>query len=141
MWATTFYFKEANVWAALKLLDNRYWLCMGVGDPFQSWSVPIVVEVNPPHRGIDHRKQGVIATDAAGKLHLFHRGKAGGGRAGIGKFLDSYDRVFQVSCCKACRKPKDMAWIASLATDPTQFVSDMAHFIQSVASYKARATG
>ena len=49
--------------------------------------VGITCEINFPLSGINRRVAGAVAEDAAGDLHILHRGRIGGGRAGTGAEL------------------------------------------------------
>ncbi len=64
---------------------RRFWNCFGVADPSKDSMLSITVEINPPHHGEDRRTAGVFLRDEAGRYHVGHSGKVGGGRPGIGQ--------------------------------------------------------
>ena len=70
---------------------KRFWCPYGTVDPHSRRILGIVVECNPPIKGIDHRCAGAFLTDGT-KTYLAHSGKIGGGRKGVGKtaFVNSY---------------------------------------------------
>lgn len=78
-------------WFTLLEEHNRFWCPYGMADPSSARMLGIVVECNPPIKGIDHRCAGAFVTDGS-KTYLAHTGKIGGGRKGIGKtaFVNSY---------------------------------------------------
>jgi hypothetical protein len=89
---TVFYSRKFNFWFAAYKSSNRYWNAFGFGRPLPGGNNSITVEINIPFEGIDRSIGGVFAHDSAGEVLLLHRGKIGGGRAGIGKklFLENY---------------------------------------------------
>jgi hypothetical protein len=66
---------------------ERYWNVFGTEKPMMNSSIPIVVEINPPVKGIYRRVAGAFAKDEKGNIFLLHRGRIGGGREGIGATL------------------------------------------------------
>ena len=84
---------ETDLWMSFNKAQNRYWNAFGFGDPREAkGTLSIVVEINPPFRGSNRRVAGAFATDSRGGLYLLHRGKIGGGRAGVGMhaFIQRY---------------------------------------------------
>ena len=73
--------------------SNRWWNGFGTTMPNGKNTLPLTVEINVPHTGIDRRIGGVfIEHPASDHRFLAHRGKIGGGRKGISKerFFDLY---------------------------------------------------
>jgi hypothetical protein len=64
---------------------KRYWNVFGINKPQENPNVSMVVQINPPLKGIDRRVAGVFAKDDKSDIFLLHRGIIGGGRKGIGK--------------------------------------------------------
>jgi hypothetical protein len=89
--ATVHWSSDLDLWMALQGVEKRYWNAFGLGNPFESGSNSIVVEINSPYEGINRHVGGIFLKDDNGGLYLGHRGSVGGGRPGIGKeaFLDS----------------------------------------------------
>lgn len=81
-----FWLKDLGIWVGSRELENRYWNAFGVGEPDPKNST-ITCEINFPFSGIDRSIAGAIGKDGHGKVYVIHRGKIGGGRAGIGKAL------------------------------------------------------
>lgn len=98
-----YYSKELEVWMANTIgvdgngEDNRYWNAFGTSYPEKDKNASIVCEINIPLEGINRRIAAGFAENESGDVVLFHRGKIGGGRKGIGKqlFLDNYRGVLE----------------------------------------------
>jgi len=84
------YLSSCDVWYVTRRLENRWWNCFGFGRP--SAHEQIVVEINPPTKGINKRCAGIFLQDPTKRFYLAHSGKVGGGRTGVGKtgFYDAY---------------------------------------------------
>ena len=78
---------QEGIWAGPKKLSNRYWNAFGVGKPTLQGSNSIICEINFPLKGVSRAIGGVLAKDEQGVVWVFHRGKIGGGRKGIGPKL------------------------------------------------------
>ena len=83
--ATVHWRSDLDLWMAFEVVKTRYWSAFGIGNPFESGSKSIVVEINSPFEGVDRRIGGVFMQDNNGRIYLGHRGSVGGGRLGIGK--------------------------------------------------------
>ena len=66
---------------------ERYWNVFGIGKPKENSRVRILVEINPPVKGIYRRVAGAFAKGSNDNIFLLHRGIIGGGRKGIGPKL------------------------------------------------------
>jgi len=69
---------------------RRFWILFGTSNPSEQAMLPITVEINPPHEGIDARVGGAFLRDEKGRTFIAHNGRVGGGRKGIGQsaFMD-----------------------------------------------------
>ena len=88
--ADVFYSKKYDLWFYLgdekgDGEKKRYWNVFGINKPQENPNVSMVVQINPPLKGIDRRVDGVFAKDDKSDIFLLHRGIIGGGRKGIGK--------------------------------------------------------
>ena len=96
--ANVFYSKKYDLWFYLgdEKGDGgkkRYWNVFGIKKPRENSNVSMVVQINPPLKGIYRRVAGVFAKDDKSDIFLLHRGIIGGGRKSIGKktFWEHYD--------------------------------------------------
>jgi hypothetical protein len=125
------------VWWATKNLDNRYWNAFGTGEP--KWktrhSHKITIEINPPYEGINRHITGVFLKDSNDGLFLFHRGKLGGGKIGIGKTLFFKEFSGKQEEVQDGLRITNLAWIASF--DDPRFVEQVAFFVHEVERIKA----
>ena len=78
---------------------GRFWICFGDTKPYKKNMLPITLEINPPHEGVNRRLGGAFVNDDRGNIYLCHTGKIGGGRKGIGKgaFLEFCRGVGNIS--------------------------------------------
>lgn len=83
--AIVFYSEPLDFWMTLKPIDNRYWNCGGIGNPFSVSSPAPHVEINPPLAGINRRIAGAYLEDEDGVQYIGHNGKVGGGAKGVAK--------------------------------------------------------
>lgn len=60
--------------------QTRYWTAFGIGEPSQTKSNSIIVEINFPRRGIDGRIAGLFWRTENNQILVLHSGKVGGGR-------------------------------------------------------------
>jgi hypothetical protein len=85
---TVNYISEHDIWTYSRLRDsndNRYRNVFGIGKPAKGSAVPIDCLIAIPIDGIDRRIGGGFARDDDGNIYIFHRGKIGGGKKGVGK--------------------------------------------------------
>lgn len=83
---------DLGIWGCIDDLpgeeSNRFWNAFGTQDPRSSSGLSIVCEVNPARDGVTARVAGAFGrTSEDGHLVLLHRGRIGGGRAGVGREL------------------------------------------------------
>lgn len=143
-----FLHKERDVWGILhprppkSVESQRYWFCFGTGHPEKNTA--IVVEINPPHTGINKRLGGIFLKDEDDNIYLAHTGKIGGGRTGIG-----YDAF--ATYCQSQKKnilntktfipdlEKDVLVLGNI--EDTAIISSISDFTHLVKSFKSHATG
>ena len=78
-----FWDSSRTMWSGYRKL-NRHWNVFGLGSPFAGLSAKsIVVEINPPLRGLNRKVGGVFLTDGD-QFYVGHRGRIGGAK-GISK--------------------------------------------------------
>jgi len=79
---------DLGIWTHFMMKpDSRYRNAFGIGKPAEGKNVSITCQINFPLRGINRRVAGAFVVDSYGDIYVAHRGKIGGGRAGIGKAL------------------------------------------------------
>jgi hypothetical protein len=93
--------KKYNLWGIINaappvsVYRECFWMPFGIGNPEKN--AALVVEINPPHEGINKRLGGAFLKDEKGNVYLAHTGKVGGGRKGIGQ--DSFIRYCEQQKC------------------------------------------
>lgn len=133
---TVHYSSELDIWwiLAVESKGKRYWNAFGIGDP-SGQHVNIVVEINYPVVDANFYVASNWAKAENGGYFLFHSGKIGGGRKGIGQtaFMEQYTgggtHIIDVS-----GYPRKTALIAEL-NDPN-FAYQIRSFVFSVAVFK-----
>ena len=85
------YSSKYDFWFTTQKFEDKYWNSFGIGKPSKHQSNNIVVEINFILSDINRRIGGLIVSDSK-NFYIAHRGKIGGGRAGIGKslFFENY---------------------------------------------------
>lgn len=134
-WYATFEIKDE------KESVPRFWNGFGIAEKLSDKkSNNIAVEVNIPTQGVNKMVAGFFATAANKKeIFLFHRGRVGGGRSGIGKkaFLGWYpDQTIEV---KGNNKIKDYGLLIG-EINSKSFLDNLAKFINNVALFRIIAT-
>jgi len=119
----------------------RFWNAFGVASELSDKkSNNIAVEINIPTQGINRMVAGFFATTPNNKeIFLFHRGRIGGGRAGIGKkaFLGWYpDNTIEV---EGKNNSIDNGILVG-EINSKSFLDDLAKFIKNVALFRVIAT-
>ena len=80
--------KKLGIWIfSHAIKDVRYWNAFGIGKPQPGALLSITSEINFPWSGLDRKTGAAFAEDAWGNIFVIHRGKIGGGKKGIGKYL------------------------------------------------------
>ena len=131
---TTFlYLGKYNIWVSFEKGDNRYWNGFGVGKPLAGKNNSITCEINFPYEGINRRVAGVLGKEGE-QVIVFHRGKIGGGRQGVGTnlFLDNYrGELWPVQDGKTENK---LALIGTI--DSKLFVQQVSNFVHEIQRIK-----
>ncbi|MEZ4503010.1 MAG: hypothetical protein R3C39_10330 [Dehalococcoidia bacterium] len=117
---------------------THYWNPIGLADASpENANLSVAVEVNPPIEGATARIAGLFGREDDGTIALLHRGKIGGGRAGVGQEL--FWQMFQgqrafagvagelVDCAIVTRLGS-----ASVITDLHRFAADVARMKATV---------
>lgn len=83
---------NTKIWFYTYVIDSdestspRFWNGFGLTETLnESKSNNIITEINIPSNGLNKRVSGFFARDENNQVNLFHRGRLGGGRKGIGK--------------------------------------------------------
>ena len=87
---TLYWHPRLQVWGAFEVLPDlgRYWNPFGTGDPSSGSGLSITCEVNPSLSGVNRQVAGAFGVDADTEHRLLlHRGRIGGGRAGVSREL------------------------------------------------------
>jgi hypothetical protein len=80
--------KKLGIWIfSHAIKEVRYWNAFGIGKPQPGALLSITSEINFPWSGLDRKTGAAFAEDAWGNIFVIHRGKIGGGKKGIGKYL------------------------------------------------------
>jgi 5-methylcytosine-specific restriction protein A len=128
---------DDHLWFATSKIGSRFWNPFGIlsGRKFEN----IIVEINSPLSGVDRRIGGGFAESEGCFPAVFHRGKIGGGRSGIGKsaFLGWYSsrpgaRLVQLN--DHLPKPVTVILIGH-CSDPN-FFNSLLHFVKEVKAFK-----
>ncbi|MDA8124645.1 MAG: hypothetical protein M0009_05615 [Deltaproteobacteria bacterium] len=120
-----------------KVEELRYWHAFGIGRPEGESTVTITCEINFPLCGIDRRTGGAFAEDGRGRVFVIHRGKLGGGRKGVGKFLfeNRYRGVWEIVDDGGEQTP--VAVVAVLGSP--RFARQVVQFVRKIALLKEGA--
>jgi len=128
---------DHRIWFLSSKSGARYWNAFGLADRLNiSTSNSITVEINSPFSGENGKVAGLFARGDDGSVYLLHRGKIGGGRAGVGKqaFLD-WSKFALTSVQLPSGGSFDAILIGKL--DSQSLSSDIARFVYAVADFKA----
>ena len=132
--ATVYYHQRYDLWMAFERVKNRFWNAFGFGDP-RAGDVPsIIVEVNPPFERIDRRIAGGFAQDRQGHTYLFHRGKVGGGRPGIGATAFRAWYPGALTLVQDGERTTEIIIVTALSGPRVH--ADLADFVRSVQAFK-----
>ncbi len=133
------YISQANMWwYSRKLTDQatpRHWNCFSLGEPNWGKNNSIVLEINPPIKGISRRVAGAFVKDQNGFVYLAHDGKLGGGNTPSG-FYDVYPHDERwVRADDGKEDPRDLILISEVNSSKLpEFIAD---YVQNVAKYKS----
>jgi len=133
------YISTANFWwYTLKLVDEptpRYWNCFGPGEPNWGKNNSIVLEINPPIKGISRRTKAAFVKDQDGNVYLTHNGVLGGGNT-PGGFYDVYPHEERWIDAEDGRdEPRELILISDITS--SKLPELLADYIENVAKYKS----
>ena len=136
-----------NIWyATFEITDEdkstpRFWNGFGLSHELRkNRSNNIAVEINMPTEGIGKIVAGFFAIDTnTKKTFLFHRGRVGGGRKGIGKsaFLGWYPSKTVIVHDE--NGNEDQALLIGALTSKT-FIDELTKFVKKVAAFRQIVT-
>lgn len=129
------YSPKLDIWLAMaENIDNRYWNGFGIGKPENGSLESLSAEINIPKYGINRRIGGAFGKSDSGNILILHRGKIGGGRAGIGKtlFENNYRGEF-IPVIDGDRTNK-MALIGELKSE--KLAVQVANFVKEISRIK-----
>jgi 5-methylcytosine-specific restriction protein A len=133
------FYADDSIWFATQMAGKsslRYWNAFGLTENIKaSTSNSITVEINIPVKGENAAVAGLFARGDDGSVHLLHRGKIGGGRAGIGKqeFLD-FSKLQMASVQAPNGQTTEAVLIGKLGVP--SLAADIAQFVFAVANFK-----
>ena len=142
--------RTVHMWSLLRPeeADRRFWCCFGVGNPRETASLDIAVEINPRHEGTDLLVGGAFAKDERGAVHLCHNGKMAGGRPGVGKsaFFRHYSDVRGLEKMLYNGRPVDVVDLGPIASPRlrrrvARFAHEVARIKKLCAAEKDGGTG
>jgi hypothetical protein len=113
---------------------ERYWNVFGAGKPAKGSNIPIVVEINPPVKGLYRRVAGALARDENGEIFVLHRGRIGGGREGIGLGLFNKYYEGEITHIQDGKEITKMVVIGNLSS--ADFPKKLSAFIQRIEEIK-----
>lgn len=128
---------QLKIWASFHKEKNRYWNGFGVGIPVAEKGISLVGEINFPFKGINRRIAGVFAEDKD-KILILHRGKIGGGTAGVGKNL--FFEKFGGEKIKAIDDDRETTFALVAELDSEYFIEQIASFIHGIYNIKKGKT-
>ena len=113
----------------------RHWNGFGIEERKGGHQI-IVVEINPPLRGIDRRVSGAFGKDdSQDRYYLLHRGGVGGGKKGIGKeSFRSWYRGAWIKLYDENEKYDEVILVGPLGTG--ELIGPLRTFVHEVADYK-----
>lgn len=130
--------KKLGIWIFSHVIkDVRYWNAFGIGKPQTGALLSITSEINFPWSGIDRKTGAAFAEDAWGNIFVIHRGKIGGGKKGIGKYLfeHKYRGVWSFMEDENCLT--QVAVIGVLGS--TRLAMQTAYFVKKIEMLKSAA--
>lgn len=130
---------KLGIWWSTYSLHNRYENAFGVQEPKFGTKYPhdVTCVIDIPFRGINRRIGGAFAMDENGRIYLLHRGRIGGGRKGIGKFLFLQNFGGEWEKSQDGDAVTKLALIAAL--DSERFPHQLANFVYEIKRMKRNA--
>lgn len=135
---------NGDLWYTHRIVEPpdtlKHWNAFGRLRPGSSSN--IIVEVNIVPSGINRRIAGVFAKEDDGAVALFHRGRIGGGRKGIGPgaFLSWYDSRPNNRRLGVDDDSHPLRAILVAPLHEADFYESLRHFVLEVQDFKEQAT-
>jgi len=135
---------DGHLWYVGEIVNDgsrRYWNAFGF-EPKTNNSNDIIVEINIPFHGKNRRIAGAFGVDPiTNKVQLFHRGRVGGGRPGIGKeaffeWLEARNPQ-RIKTVLEDGHPTKMVFVTEL--DHDRFLHSLTEFVGFVEAFKDQA--
>jgi len=135
---------DGHLWYVGEIVEDgsrRYWNAFGF-EPKPNISNNIIVEINIPFQGKNRRIAGAFGVDrTTNRVQLFHRGRVGGGRPGIGKeaFFEWLEarKPQRIKTVLDGGYPTKMVLVAELDSD--NFLYSVTEFVSFVQEFKDQA--
>lgn len=136
-----FWHEAAGIWGCIDGLPDdhttRFWNAFGTQDPRTTGGLSITCEINPAREGVNGRVAGAFGRNTeSGHRLLLHRGRIGGGRAGVGQEL-FWSQTALPAVAVADDPAQRFVIVADL--DGDQVVEEVAAFVREVERIKALA--
>lgn len=137
------YYRE-GFWYSYRIFDEdevaipKHWNGFGLGKREDGNQI-IVVEINPPIKGLSKQVQGLFAkSEHTGSYYLLHRGKIGGGKKGIGKReFEAWYRGPWVDVYSTDGFVNEVILVAELESE--DIIEQIRHFVEEVYQFKKEA--
>lgn len=130
----TWHLSDMDIWIAPNTLSNRYWNAIGVGDPFATTKIAPTLEVNLRLVGRARGLAGRALRDSAGRLHIAHSGRIGGGKKGVGmRAFKAFLPNFQTVTVDGRRTE---LYMLGRLDSPDELAGNIADFAHRVADFK-----
>jgi hypothetical protein len=130
--------KKLGIWIfSHAIKETRYWNAFGVGKPREGTLLSITTEINFPWTGIDRKTGGAFAHDYLNNIFVIHRGKIGGGKKGVGKYLFEHNYRGLWSYMEDGNSLTQVAVVGSLRSP--RFALQIAQFVKKIELMKSAA--
>jgi hypothetical protein len=128
--------KRLGIWTFSRPIKNiRYWNAFGMHKPRTGELLSITLEINFPWTGIDRKTGGTFARDFRGNIFVTHRGKIGGGKKGVGKYL--FEHNYRGVWC-FMEDGDSVTQVAVIgALNSTRFALQTAQFVKKIEMLKS----
>lgn len=140
---TALWLRRQDLWVVLDLSakeGGRYWNCFGFGEPVAGKSLPITVEINPPHAGTNPQVAGMFVRDDQGRQYIGHTGRMGGSHARRkGTTFRDFARNLDWQEVNTPRGPVELHVLGPLGSG--EFLRKLVKFVRKVHEFKAPMEG
>lgn len=131
--------QDFGFWWYSKKLPNetipRYWNCFGIDEPKWNKANNIVLEINPPLRGIERHCHGAFVKDQDGITYITHDGVIGGGNT-PGGFYDVYSKTDRwIQADDKRDNPRDLILLSPVTS--SKLPEHLSEYILEVKNFKA----